>query len=208
MSSKKQKIKLNIGCGISHKKGYINIDKYVTRDYVKKLIKAKHESAKIDPESKYLKADWKKLPYGDNSVDYIESVDTIEHFGFREVSKIVEETHRVLKLGCMARIMTIDFNALVERWYKEITTSSSPNLDTYMSLTQSIYGNQHNIGQFHKCPWTPAFAHQVFIKERHFKSINILIFVRFSNNKPPLETITWDPKKVFVNQSLIIEVVK
>ena len=201
-------LKLNIGCGIRHRKGFTNVDKYVTKEHIKQLIKEGHKLATIEKGSKYVQADWKDLPFEDNSVDYLESVDTIEHFGFREIDTVIKETKRVMHPGSMARIQTIDFNALVERWYKEITKPKIPQLEVYMDLMQCIYGNQHNEGQFHKMPWTPAYAHQLFIKEYEFSSINILIFPRFCGNAPPMETVDWDFSKVFRSQMMIMEIIK
>lgn len=73
-----RKIKLHIGCGFDKKKGFVNIDiiPEVNPDYVIDLNKD-------------------KLPFKDNTVDYIYSRHVFEHIKNFEVA--LTECHRVLK---------------------------------------------------------------------------------------------------------------
>ena len=78
---KKKLIKLNLGCGSDHKKGFINID--------------------ID---KRLKPDLvhdvrKKLPYKANSVDHILLQDLLEHVTKEDGEKLLADCSRVLRAG-------------------------------------------------------------------------------------------------------------
>ena len=201
-------IKLNLGCGIRHKSGFINIDKYVTKDYILDIIMNGNKLAYIEPKSEYLQADFMSLPFDDNSVDYIESIDTIEHLGFREVGKAISEMKRVLKRGKMARIQTIDFNALATEWAEKISNNPSPQIKDYMDLTQSIYGNQYNEGQFHKCTWNPAFAIHMFLNEYKFSTAQVIVFPKGCTNPPPLKTVIWDHSRMYKHQMIIIEAIK
>lgn len=208
-TSNQKPLKLNLGCGICLYKGYVNIDKYVTKEYIKELIKSGHKQALIERGSKYLQADLRDLPFEDSTVDRIESIDVIEHFGFREVGGVINEIKRVLKPGCKAFIHTIDFTDLAHRWL-ELAKTPSPDLKDFFDLVQSIYGNQYNEGQFHKSAWTPAYAHQMFIREAKFSDIKITVFPRFCSIPPPLETSRWLKKENvrYKSQMLLIEATK
>ena len=73
-------LKLNIGCGYRKKEGYINID--------------------INTECKpdvLLNIAKEKLPYKDNSVDYIYCDNVLEHLFENEVEFVMKEIHRVIK---------------------------------------------------------------------------------------------------------------
>ncbi|TFG19193.1 MAG: methyltransferase domain-containing protein [Promethearchaeota archaeon] len=73
-------LKLNLGCGIYYKPGYVNIDKF--------------ELSVADQQ-----ADLYFLPYPDNSVDEIEASHIIEHFDIIHLPYILTEWWRVLKPG-------------------------------------------------------------------------------------------------------------
>lgn len=71
-------MKLNIGCGYKKKEGYINID--ISKEVKPDLV---------------LDLDKQKLPYKDNSVDYISLDNVFEHF--ENPLKVLEELYRVCK---------------------------------------------------------------------------------------------------------------
>ncbi len=80
-------VKLNLGCGIYYKPGYINIDKF--------------ESLVADQQS-----DLFTLPYSDDSVDEIEASHIIEHFDFVHLPYLLAEWWRVLKFDGKLKIET------------------------------------------------------------------------------------------------------
>ena len=84
VSSMKDKIKLNLGCGSDIKKGYINCDK-----------------VQIPGVDKIVDLD-QKLDFADNSVDEIILIDVLEHVG--DIIKVLEELHRILKKGGALKI--------------------------------------------------------------------------------------------------------
>ena len=61
----------------------------------------------------------KKLPYEDNSFDYIYSKSVIEHFYYPE--KLVEEIYRVLKPGGLVITMTPDWEVIYQMFYEDYT---------------------------------------------------------------------------------------
>ena len=75
----KMEIKLNLGCGYVKKEGFINIDSNVNcnPDMIRDLTKG--------------------LPYSNDSVDFIISEHTFEHFNGEDLIFIFNECHRVLK---------------------------------------------------------------------------------------------------------------
>lgn len=83
--------KLNIGCGSDYKVGYINIDKN------KKIV------ADI-----YLDIDGARLPFEDNSVEYIFCSHVIEHMFYPE--KLLQEIERILTPNGTALIVLPAWN--------------------------------------------------------------------------------------------------
>jgi len=84
-TNKDKLVKLDIGCGKIKKNGYIGID--------------------IDSHSDAdIIASALKLPFGDNSVDEIQSSHLVEHFSPNEAKKFFDEIYRVLKTGGLAEI--------------------------------------------------------------------------------------------------------
>ena len=73
-------MKLHLGCGYKRLKGFVNIDLFKTHavDLVLDIGK-------------------QKLPYEDNSVDYIQSEHVFEHLHWKEFHFALKEIHRVLK---------------------------------------------------------------------------------------------------------------
>ncbi len=84
---KKPEIKVSLGCGMRCPKGFIGIDIRKYRD-VKYVMNIGRE----------------KLPFKDNSVDYIESIHLYEHFYAEELFFSIEECFRVLKPTGILRI--------------------------------------------------------------------------------------------------------
>jgi SAM-dependent methyltransferase len=201
-------IKLNLGSGIQHWAGYINVDKFVTRDMIQEMIDSGNKQAIIQEGSEYLQADLMNMPLENDSVDYIESIDVIEHFGFRELFYLIKEIKRVMKPGAKFKFQTIDFNGLADEWVKKIINQPQPDISDYVDIMMGIYGNQLGEGQFHKCAWTPAFAYHIFITEHEFSDIQVSIFPKFCSKLPDFETALREDGLVFKNQVLVVEVTK
>ena len=89
-------MKLHLGCGKRHIPGFVHIDAidYPHVDHV----------ATIDNLS-FL---------GDSSVDLIYNCHVLEHFKRRDVGRVLNEWHRVLKPGGVLRISVPDFAQLCE----------------------------------------------------------------------------------------------
>lgn len=73
-------VKLNIGCGNDYKDGYVNIDQ--------------NNAVRCD---KVIDLEEAKLPYDDNSVDFILALHVLEHI--ENIVPLMNELHRILKQG-------------------------------------------------------------------------------------------------------------
>lgn len=140
-------IKLNLGCGIQLKEGFINVD----NSYDLEELKAKKGILKeAIVKGRYVRADVRELPFKDNWADYILATEIIEHIPLVDLKKTLSEWVRVLKPGGRMIITAPDFNALARQW---LETPFSP--EAYGDMAQGIYGNQLWAGEFHCAPITP-----------------------------------------------------
>ncbi len=76
---KTDELKLNLGCGMIHSKGYVNID----------IDQVAAPDLLLDVEE--------GLPYEDNTVDEVRAIDFLEHIHQDKVVFVMQEIHRVLK---------------------------------------------------------------------------------------------------------------
>ena len=111
-----------MGCGVSYLKGYINVDAHgvLVKDdpekkernetTVKSYYKFPFGLHKPDGNETVcdLKCDVKDLPFEDNSIDEILTVNLVEHWPLRGFIEAVKEWHRVLKPGGTLIIDTPD----------------------------------------------------------------------------------------------------
>jgi len=113
VKKKKGKLKLNLGAGNNSIKGWINAD----------LEPRNFNILYIDVR--------KKIPFKDNSLDYIISEHLIEHLSKEEGKKMLIECFRTLKKGGILRISTPDIKFITslyrrnkdnEYYIKKITT--------------------------------------------------------------------------------------
>jgi len=93
MTVKKQPVKLNLGCGPDHFKGWVNVD----------------SSPDEKPD---VVADVIDLPFEDNSVDEIFASHILEHVDWRVPA--LEEWHRVLRPGGVIVVIVPD---IIGVWY-------------------------------------------------------------------------------------------
>lgn len=139
-------VKLNLGCGVKLKEGFINVDRYELEE----LEKAEGVLHDAEVKGRYIKADVRNLPFKDNWADYILATEILEHIPLADLKKTLTEWARVLKKGGRMIITCPDFNALAKQW---LETPFSP--EAYGDMAQGIYGNQLAPGEFHQSPITP-----------------------------------------------------
>jgi tetratricopeptide (TPR) repeat protein len=90
---------LNIGCNIIYKPGFINID--ASNDLLADVIASPYD-----------------LPYEDNSIDKIESINLIEQLTYEKLHSTLFEWYRVLKPGGQLVIETINAEEIITEYMK------------------------------------------------------------------------------------------
>jgi predicted SAM-dependent methyltransferase len=89
-----KEIKLNLGCGNNYLAGYVNID------VVKSFVADKYHDLS------------KPLPYQNESVSRILAKDILEHFSKYEISTVLKDWIRVLKIGCDLELIVPNIEAI------------------------------------------------------------------------------------------------
>jgi len=144
MDNRMSKTKLNLGCGIIYKPGYINIDKF--------------DSSIAD-----IICDVENLPFKSNSVDLIEAFQLIEHFDYIHCKYILSEWFRVLKPEGILILETPD----LEKSFKKFPKA---NLETKKELLRWIYGT-NTLGMEHRTGFTFPLL-KVLLKEIGFREMS------------------------------------
>ena len=120
-------VRLNIGCGIFYKPGYINIDNF---------------DNSIGDET----SDAENLNYKENSVDLIESFHLIEHFDYINCKYVLSEWFRILKPNGKLIVETPDL-------VKSLKKFQNVDLETKKRTLNWIFGID-NQGMSHKTGFT------------------------------------------------------
>lgn len=125
-------MRLNVGCGTLHLKGYVNID-----------IRKECQPDQV--------ADIRKLPYEDNSVDEIIALHVLETFPLWEAQNVLKEWHRVLRPGGAVDIELPSLNkVLFFLQQKEMVLSHTletlygdPSSGDLLSVNKWCYSTNH-----------------------------------------------------------------
>jgi predicted SAM-dependent methyltransferase len=88
--------KLQVGCGPNSLEGWLNADLIYGDIYVNAT---------------------KKLPFGDNTLNFVFCEHLIEHFSKKEGFRLLKESYRVLKIGGIIRITTPDLQKLIRLYF-------------------------------------------------------------------------------------------
>lgn len=138
MNYSENKVKVNLGCGIHviEGGGWVNCDNSIL--------------AKLRKSPLWFVAVWmidrgilpeiyrnyplvkivdirKKLPFNDNSVDYIYCSQVVEHLYLYDLGRFISECVRVLKPGGVMRILTPDLNKTINLYLKLENTTFEKN---------------------------------------------------------------------------------
>lgn len=146
-------VKVNLGCGVNYKQGWINIDKF---------------SIKAD-----LHSDINKLNINNESVDLIYCSHVLEHIPFTEEKIVWDEIYRILKFGGDLWFIVPDFLWVIQQminakdewnnFYKITDDILDPqygfgfgpgNDIIHGELMTHVFGNQINEGQYHRNAYT------------------------------------------------------
>lgn len=150
-----KQIKLNLGCGIEIRKGFINVDKFYTEEQIRK-----NKGSHVEKGGTFVQADILHLPFEDNYADYVELMNCIEHFPMNNVINYMKEIHRVMKPEAKLVILTNNMDGLAVEWL-DMTIHPPFDPKAYNDVAETIYGNQAAAGEIHLCPFTPTFMDYV-----------------------------------------------
>lgn len=130
-------LKLNLGCGLDKREGYVNID--VREDVEPDMV--------IDLEKELLQR------FEDESVDEILAKDFLEHLSWRVVETFLRDCHRVLKPNGRIYIQTPDLEAIAKK------VILNPNfkfgsLYGFKAISYWVYGGQEYPENTHKSGFT------------------------------------------------------
>lgn len=202
-----KKINLNLGCGIWLRKDFINVDNYIDFELLLKK-GGPYKHAKLEKGAKWVKADIKNMPFPDNYADYVELMNTIEHFPMHRVIDYLKEIHRVMKKGAKLLILTNSFTGSAIDWLQMITQGTF-DPEQYRNVAEVIYGNQYgdSEGEVHRCPFTQTFMNYVLNGAGFMKGE---MFILPKGAKIPKIGTVNPPSKDSVarNDLLIAEVIK
>ncbi len=170
-------IKLNLGCGVFYKPGYVNIDlsEKDVADEVQNVAELKYES---------------------NTVDVIEASHIIEHFDIIHLPYVLAEWFRVLKPDGVLYIETPNL-------LKSIITLKPKNYESKKLTYQFLFGIDYE-GNSHKMGFTSKFLKKYLlstgftkISKQKQRSFNSEKSIRYCCRKPTDTPLT--NKKFFLN---------
>jgi len=129
-------MKLNLGCGhriLPKEEGWINID--------------------FSSDLADVKADVRKLPFDDSTIEYIAAYHIIEHFTYPTVvNEILPEWSRVLKRFGILDLEFPNVRKLMDLY--DIHKESVETLPYHESVINLIIGNHDVVGAGHMWAWT------------------------------------------------------
>jgi len=176
-------MKLNLGSGKLLRKGFTNVD----------ILNLK--------EKNYVKADIRKLPFKDNSADYVEMMSVLEHIPFRQVIPTLQEVHRVMKPKATIVLLTDNFDAVAIDWIRAVMAGRLNE-----RVLETVYGNQKHKGEFHRSGFNPKLLHEA-LSSAGFYSIKIQNIPQ-NSPIPQFGTLPAQPNKFIRTDQLYAKAVK
>ncbi|MGH2613349.1 MAG: class I SAM-dependent methyltransferase [Rhabdochlamydiaceae bacterium] len=154
--------KLNIGCGNVLLKEYLNCDKY----YYPGSLAPLNDNALADswnqehPDSSWIQADAKELPYQSDYFDEVLMVHVIEHLSMEDGNRAVKEAARVCKPGGFVEIETPDLIVACKLMIETDKEVDSQHWYRVMGLLHGTTGMDGE-GQFHLCGYSENYLRKV-----------------------------------------------
>lgn len=135
--SKKSPLKLNLGCGLDKRAGWVNID--AVPEVKPDLLHDLHQP----------------LPFADHSVDKVLAQDILEHFTKEDGARLVAEISRVLKPGGQLEVRVPNVDAIVTQF------ADDPEV-----RNEFLYGTTRDTGVFgaHKVGFTAETLVTIMLK--------------------------------------------
>lgn len=195
-------VKLNLGSGMNIKRGFINVDLYDPEEI------KNHTGICVNSTWKkgmtYIQADIRALPFKNNSADYVEMFEVLEHIPFRQTVEVLKEIRRVMKKGAKLYLHTPNFDGLVRDWLD--IAMGKFDYPTYLNVIETLFGNQLANGEFHNAPFNPQLMNY-YLVEAGFKQGKMEV-IRKGSPLPKFGTETYPEGTVARNEVLLVEVTK
>ena len=136
-------LKINIGSGLSGAPGWYNIDNSPT--IVLSRFPFGRKLFKTPPWPKDVRRHnvIKGLPFPDESVSYIYSSHTFEHFTWDDSIAVAQECYRVLRWGGVLRIVVPDLRKVVDEYLKDDDPLASHRMLQRLSLSHTLHDLIH-----------------------------------------------------------------
>ncbi len=167
-------VKLNLGCGLDHKEGFVNIDAV----------------AAVNPD--LLHDLHQPLPFADNSVSEILAQDILEHFTKEDSQKVVAEICRVLKKNGTLKIRVPNVDDIVERFANDPETRNEFLYGT--TLHTGIFG-AHKVGYSKEYLITLMLNHNLVLEK--IEEIDTNFVAEFKK-----KVVRHNKKLLLINQTL------
>lgn len=208
----KKPIKINLGCGITVVKDFINVDKMFTEKQLREK-KGGLRDTVFEKGAKYVRGDILALPFKDNYADYIETIDAVEHISFLRILTAFKEMYRVLKPGGKLVVVTPNFDQLAELWtntVKGLPLDNQESFEKFKNVMEVIYGNQLHEGEYHKTPFNPQFLLLLLTNSGFkIKKIKIIIYpMGNSDIRKKIKTQKWEKGLSVRTEMLLAEAIK
>jgi predicted SAM-dependent methyltransferase len=172
-------MKINLGCGSTPLKDYINVDMDTLED-----LRERYPNRTFEDDLVIEQWDIFNLPVEDGTVDEVKADCLFEHLNFIDEKRAFYEVKRVLKTGGVFEISVPDFDAIIELWSKakddwqdwyrddDEAIKSEHWFGTYEYsyknkwgyLLACIFGSQNGDGQYHKNCYTTNKLLKIFKK--------------------------------------------
>ncbi|MEM6632724.1 MAG: methyltransferase domain-containing protein [Bacteroidota bacterium] len=104
--------KLHIGCGPQYREGWLNADKFDSRADI------------------YMNG-YNRMPFKDNTFNYLYSEHTLEHLRITKVKFFLEECRRVLKPGGIFRVTIPDLELMAQKYVEKDYAYFQPYLEMH-----------------------------------------------------------------------------
>jgi SAM-dependent methyltransferase len=205
---KKKKICLNLCCGVllhgeREEETWINVDNTLTKEGIESK-EGLYTNVKTEEGYQFVQADIRQLPFEDESADYVECLEGIEHVPFAHVPTAIQEMHRVLKVGGEMALMTTDMDGLCAMWTEHISGRSGDDLDPakWSFLLQTFYGNQVSEGEFHRSGFNATYLNYL-MQEAGFTDYKMTYYPHGCAG-PDLKGVKWGHLTIGAPMLLVI----
>ena len=177
-----ERVLINLGCGETFHKDWINADFYRLQNYIFK---------------RHLRPNWmldltKPLKCESNFVDAVFMEHTNEHLLYSENYKLISEIYRILKEGGVLRICVPDLNKYLN-W--EVEKINSIKMARFSSLPEAISSLTQN--HLHKSVWNAELLIEL-LTELGFKQVYTSKFNSSKFDHLKIDDISHEWESVYV----------